>query len=142
MRALIRLLQFRFFPFKPDLALLVLRIWFGFNLLQLHGWGKLANFAERADRFSDPLGVSPPVSLALAILGEVFCSVLLMLGLGTRFAALGCGAVMVVAFYFAHGTALSGPRNGELAFMYLGAFLAIFIAGPGRFSLDARTGAR
>lgn len=142
MRSLIRLLQFRFMPFNSDLALLLLRVWFAVGLLTLHGWGKLSNFPERAARFSDPLGVGSPVSLALASFGEVFCAALLVLGFLTRFATLGCAAVVAVAFYFIHGAAFSGPRNGELAFMYLGAFVALFIAGPGRYSIDARTGAR
>lgn len=138
--SLIRLLQLRFMPFSPDLGLLVLRVWFGIGLLTLHGWGKLANFAERAGRFSDPLGVGSPVSLALATFGEVFCSSLVVLGFCTRFGAIGAGAVPLVAFYFVHGTTLSGPRNGELALMYLGAFVTIFLAGPGRYSVDARLG--
>ena len=139
---LIRLLQMRFMPVSPDLGLLVLRVWFASCLLTLHGWGKLANFAERAGKFSDPLGVGSPVSLTLATFGEVFCSALLVLGFCTRFAAAWAGSVVLVAFYFAHGAALSGPRNGELAFMYLGAFVTLFLAGSGRYSLDARTGAR
>jgi putative oxidoreductase len=140
--SLIRLLQLRFLGFSTDLGLLLLRVWFGGCLLSLHGWSKLAGFPERAARFSDPLGVSPPVSLALATGGEVLCTALLILGFCTRFAALWSGATMFVAFYFVHNAAFSGPRNGELAFIYLGAFVCLFLAGPGRFSIDARTGAR
>jgi putative oxidoreductase len=139
---IIRLLQFRFLPFSTNLGLLSLRVWSAACLLSLHGWGKVANFSERAARFTDPLGVTPPVSLILAAGGEVLCTVLLMLGFCTRVAALWSGATMFVAFYFVHDAALSGPRNGELAFLYLGTFVALFIAGPGRFSIDARTGAR
>jgi hypothetical protein len=46
----IRFVQLRFLPTSPDLALLVLRVWFAIPLLTLHGWGKLANFAERSQR--------------------------------------------------------------------------------------------
>ena len=49
---------------------------------------------------------------------------------------------MAVAFSFAHGGALSGPRNGELAFVFLAAFIAVFLAGAGRYSLDARRGVK
>lgn len=137
-----RLLQFRFLPASPDLALLLLRVWFGASLLTLHGWSKFTGFAERSHRFADPFGIGSPASMALAIFAEVICSVLLMLGLATRFAALACGIVMTTAFFHAHGARLTGQGNGELAFMYLGGFVALLVAGGGRYSLDGRTGGR
>jgi putative oxidoreductase len=73
----------------------------------------------------------------LAIVGEVVCSLLLILGLFTRPAAIGGMVTMAVAFLLIHGGKLSGEGNGELAFLYLIGFTAILIAGPGRFSLDA-----
>jgi putative oxidoreductase len=45
---------------------------------------------------------------------------------------------MSVAFFWVHGGKLVGEGNGELAFMYLIGFLTIFIAGPGRFSVDSK----
>jgi putative oxidoreductase len=33
---------------------------------------------------------------------------------------------------------LSGDHSGELAFIYLGGFVALFFAGGGRLSLDQR----
>ena len=131
-------LTFRFLPTNPDLALLLLRVTFGAGLLYLHGWGKLAGYTERMSRFADPFGIGSPASLALSIFAEVVCSVLVALGLFTRFAALVCVINMSVAFVYAHEMRLWGPRNGELAFAYLIAFLAIFLAGPGRYSLDRK----
>ncbi len=131
-------LRFRFLPANADLALLLLRVTFSAGLLYLHGWGKLATYSERMHRFADPFGVGSPVSLALSIFAEVVCSVLVALGLFTRFAALVCVINMSVAFVFAHELRLWGPRNGELAFAYLAVFLAIFIAGPGRYSMDGK----
>jgi len=139
---MLKLLQLRFLPTSVDLALLVLRCWFAVPLLTLHGWGKLANFAERSQRFSDPYGIGSAASLTLAVSAEVGCSLLLVLGLGTRFAALACAIVMGTAFFFSHGARFTGPGNGELAFVYGGAFVALLLAGGGRFSLDARTGGR
>ena len=43
---------------------------------------------------------------------------------------------MAVAFVKAHQMALKGPGSGELAFLYLAGFLAILIAGAGRWSVD------
>ena len=139
---MLKLLQLRFLPTSVNLALLVLRIWFALPLLTLHGWSKLTHFAERSPRFADPFGFGSPASLALVVFAEVFCSVLLVLGLFTRAAALTCGIAMATAFSHAHGARLSGQGNGELPFMFLGAFVALLLAGGGKFSLDARMGAR
>jgi putative oxidoreductase len=110
------------------------------GLLYLHGWGKFVTYGERASRFADPFGIGSPASLALSIFAEVVCAVLVALGLFTRLAALICVINMTVAFAVAHGMRLWGPRNGELAFMYLVVFVAIFLAGPGRYSMDGTTG--
>jgi len=139
---MMKLLQLRFLPTSADLALLVLRVWFAVPLATLHGWSKLANFAERSGRFADPFGIGPMASLSLVVFAEVFCSILLVLGLCTRFAAVTCAIAMGTAFYHAHGARFTGQGNGELAFMFLGAFVTILIAGGGRFSVDAQTGAK
>lgn len=135
-----KFLQLQFLPASADLALLLLRLWFGLPLLILHGSAKLMNFSSMAPGFPDPLGVGSHLSLGLALVGEVLCSALLVLGLFTRLAALGAGFTMAVAFWHVHHLALRGQGSGELAYVYLGAFVAILIAGPGRFSLDARSG--
>jgi putative oxidoreductase len=139
---MLKLLQLRFLPTSANLALLVLRIWFAVPLLTLHGWGKVTSFTERSQRFADPFGIGPLASLSLVVFAEVFCAVLLVLGLCTRLAATVCGIAMATAFTYAHGSRFTGQGNGELAFMYLGAFVTLLIAGGGRFSIDARTGAR
>lgn len=135
-----KILQLQFLPTSADLALLLLRLWFGLPLLLLHGLPKLMDFRAEAGSFPDPLGVGSPVSLGLAILGEVVCSSLLVLGLFTRLAALGAGTTMAVAFWRVHHLTLRGEASGELAYVYLGVFVALLLAGAGRFSLDARSG--
>jgi len=47
---------------------------------------------------------------------------------------------MGVAFLFVHKLALKGQGSGELAFIYLAGFVTLFIAGPGRFALDSKSG--
>ena len=141
MKSIIRFFQFGFLPRSVDLALLVLRLWLGLTMLLNHGRGKLMGFSEMAGKFSDPLGVGPTVSLSMAVFAEVVCAGLLALGLLTRFAALVLIILMAVAFFFVHGRALSGPSSGELAFIYLAGFVALFLAGPGRFSIDRKLGA-
>lgn len=120
-------------PFSLDLSLLVLRIAAG-GLMLLHGIPKLLHFAERAPKFSDPLGISSPASLALTVFAEFFCSVLVILGLWTRIALIPLLITMGVVFFIVHGNDSLGER--ELPLFYLLAYTAIFLAGPGKYSAD------
>jgi putative oxidoreductase len=140
MKSIIRFFQLNFLPRSVDLALLVLRIWLGLTILINHGRAKLTGFSSMAEKFSDPLGLGPTVSLSLAVFAEVGCGMLIALGLLTRFAALVLMILMGVAFFLVHGRAMSGPASGELAFIFLAGFVAIFLAGPGRFSVDRKLG--
>lgn len=133
------LLRADFLPASTDLALLLLRVWLGVSLLWLHGLGKIPRLMADEVRFASVAGLSPTVSLGLAVLGEVIAPVLLIIGLGARWAALLSAATMLGAFVVGHGMALSGERSGELPFVFLAGFLALLIAGPGRFSLDGRS---
>jgi putative oxidoreductase len=139
---MMKFLHLNFLPRSADTALLLLRVWHGGALLLLHGWGKLTNFSTMSSQFLDPFGIGKTPSLALAVCGELVCSALLVLGLFTRVAALGAAATMATAFWFAHEAKLTGQGNGELPFVFLGVYLALFIAGAGKFSLDANMGAK
>jgi putative oxidoreductase len=122
----------------PDLALLALRVWFGGLLFLLHGWMKVQTWSELSHRFADPFGIGSAASLALSMFAEVVCSSMLVLGLFTRFAALVCIINMTTAFIIGHGARLTGGHNGELAFLYLGAFVTLLLAGPGSYAMDDR----
>jgi putative oxidoreductase len=132
-----RLLTLKFLPLWPDLSLLLLRAWFGGLLLLLHGWMKISMYGAMSQKFPDPFGIGSPASLALSTFAEAVCSSLIVVGLFTRFAALVCIINMTTAFVIAHGAALTGSHSGELAFLYLGVFIALLLAGPGRFSIDS-----
>jgi putative oxidoreductase len=121
-----------------NLGLLLLRVWFGLSMLVLHGWPKLVGFSEKSKFFPDPLGVGSPTSLVLAILAEVVCSALIVVGLFGRLAALAWAGTMMMAFTHIHRVALSGENSGELAFLYLAASVVLLVAGSGGISLDAR----
>lgn len=118
------------------LALLVLRVWLGVAMLAHHGYDKLTTFGEKSAGFPDPLGVGHAMSLVLVVFAEFFCSLLLITGLLTRFAALVLAIDLTVAFIVVHKALLSGAHNGELAFIYLAGYVVLLIAGPGRFSAD------
>lgn len=137
-----KFLQLNALPRSVDGGLLVLRLWAGLTMALNHGWAKLSGFGKMAGGFADPLGVGSQVSLSLAIFGELICGLLIAFGLFTRFAAIGCGITMAVAFFMVHQRALSGPASGELAFIYLGAMVTLLLTGAGRFSADAKMGAK
>lgn len=119
-----------------DVGLLVLRVGLGLSMLLLHGWPKVQGLGEKAASFPDPLGVGPAMSLNLVVFAETLCALLLVVGLAARFALIPLVITMAVAFFVIHGGALSGEGNGEMAFLYLAGFVALLIAGPGRYSFD------
>lgn len=120
---------------KGNLALFVLRISFGAMMLFGHGWGKLAGFGEMSSQFPDPFGFGITLSLALTVFAEFFCSLALIFGIFTRLSTIPLIITMLTAVFIIHGA--DPYQKQELALIYLMAYLVIFIAGPGRYSLDA-----
>ncbi len=108
-----------------------LRISVGALMLFGHGLPKLQNFSAIAGQFPDPLGVGSATSLGLTVFAEFFCSLLIILGIGTRLAALPLMITMGVAFFVIH--AADPFSTKELALFYLLAFSAIFISGTGQY---------
>lgn len=131
-----KFLRLEFIDSSPDVALFLLRLWLGGSMLWLHGWGKLMDLFAGKFGFLDPIGIGQTPSFLLTIFAEVICSVLLVLGLATRWAAVVLAFTMGVAFFIVNGAALKG--GGELAWLYFGGYLVLFCAGAGRFSLDKK----
>jgi len=125
-----------FVPHSYDLALLVLRVTFGVSLFVKHGWEKLSNFSAMAATFPDPLHIGQTGSLACALTGDSLCSILVLVGLGTRLFSAVAVVNLFVAFALVHHFTWFGPSSGEMAYVYMCAYLALFIAGPGRYSVD------
>lgn len=122
------------FP-TEDLAKLILRVGLGVHMVALHGWGKVVAYSTLLATFPDPLGIGRKYSLMGAIAGEVVCAALVVLGLGTRFAAAGVAFTMGVAAFLQH--APDPWKRRELALVFLAGFLAIALLGGGRYALDA-----
>jgi len=132
------LLKLSFIPRSTDFALLVLRLWLGLTLFFNHGLGKLLHFSQTAAYFAnghlDPIGIGGNGTVALAVLAEVVCAALLVVGVATRFAALVIVIELAVAFVCVHHLQLAmGPGSGELPFIYLAGLVTIVLAGGGRF---------
>lgn len=69
---------------------------------------------------------------------EFFGGLLVMVGLGTRWAAFIASGEMAVAYWMGHGTKAFLPliNQGEMAVLYCFIFLTISAAGPGIWSID------
>lgn len=117
-----------------NIVLLILRVTVGFFMLS-HGMGKFYKLIGDAPiQFADPLGIGASASLTLAVFSEVLCSILLIIGLGTRLAAIPLLITMLVAAFIVHGA--DGFGKQELALTYAAIYLAIALAGAGKISLD------
>lgn len=135
-----RIVKLDFLRSSPDAAVLFLRVSIGLSLFLKHGYEKLFHFSRMAPTFSDPLHLGSTPSLVLAMVSDGICSLLIIVGLATRWACLYSFVVIFVAWsardhflYFGHLVA----DHGELTVLYLIGLIAIFIEGPGRYSLDA-----
>ncbi len=93
-----------------------------------------------AAHFPDPIHIGAVPSLVFALVSDAICSVLVMLGLATRWAALivviNIGVAWSLVHHFIFFARPQGD-HGELCFLYISVFLALFVAGAGRYSLDA-----
>lgn len=125
-----------------DAGILVLRIVIGSTLCLKHGVEKAFDFHRMATSTTLPfpnlfhLGVVP--TLVIALTSDFICSLLIVVGLGTRFATLIAFANIAVAWALVHHFAFFGPNadHGEIIVLFLGAMISIFLTGPGRYSLD------
>jgi putative oxidoreductase len=117
-----------------DLVLLIVRISIA-SLMLVHGIPKLINLVSGDPIiFPDVLGMGPELSLTLAVFAEVFCSILILVGFGTRLAAIPLSITMLVAALLIHS---SDPFSvKELSLHYLLVYVVLLIMGSGRFSID------
>lgn len=130
------LIRLSFLPTTPDCGMLALRIWLGLSMFLLHGLEKLQNFGTMVEGFAK-MGFPKPIAAA-AIIAEGVMSLFLVVGFATRWAAAFLATTMAVAFFMVHDALLKGKDNGELAFIYFAGFVAIFLAGGGRWSVDSK----
>ena len=105
------------------------------------GWLKLANWESTLYLFQDEYHVPllPPALAAVAgTTGEIVFPVLLILGLLTRYAALGLAFVNVMAVVSYKQVLLAAGFEAGLGQHYLWGtlLLVVMVFGPGRWSLD------
>lgn len=131
-----------------SLAPAVLRLALGLMILphglqKTLGWFGGHGFQGSMGYLTGTVG-APWLLALLAILAESVGGLMLLAGLGTRVAALGVGAVMLVAatMHWSNGFFMNwfGQQKGEgveFHLLALGIAGALLILGGGRFSVDA-----
>ena len=117
-----------------DIGLLIFRIGIA-GLMLTHGTPKLIRaFSGEEVSFADPLGMGQVLSFTFTIFAEFICSVLIILGLGTRLAAIPLIITMTVVAFVVHLD--DGFGRQELPLLYLAGFILLFFTGGGKYSLD------
>jgi putative oxidoreductase len=117
-----------------NLALLILRLGFG-GFLLTHGIPKLNMLSNPVD-FGDPIGLGATLSLILALIGEVVGPIFIIIGFKTKLATIPSIITMAVAAFIVHAKDDLGTKEHALLFMF--AFVAIFLAGAGKYSIDKK----
>lgn len=132
--------------FNLDLGLLLIRVILGV-LMAFYGYAKLTHFNEMAasdfwGKNISFLGMTGAVPLALTIFAELFCSLLLIVGLFSRFSLIILAFCMAYIFLvvFPFQIVSKGDNGFEFnsAFTYFIIYVALLLTGVGKYSLDAK----
>jgi putative oxidoreductase len=118
-------------------AMLLLRIVVA-GLMLKHGYDKMVHFEDTAKTMMNFMGIGQKASTALVIFAEFFCSLLVIIGLFTRFACIPLIITMAVALIKAHNNDFLG--DGQMATLYLVSFIVLLLTGPGKISIDSMIG--
>ncbi len=112
-------------------GLLLFRLILG-GFMIAHGWQKITHFELMSAGFTDPFHVGSSVSLLLIIFAEFGCSILVLVGLFTRFAA-----IPLIIGMFVAGFIVNSPfKFQELPTLYLSLYIVLIFLGSGKYSLD------
>jgi len=117
-----------------DLSLLLIRVAAG-GFMLTHGWGKLVKLVNGNFEFGDPIGLGVEVSLALTVFAEILCAFFVLIGLFTRLSAIPLIITMVVAVFVVHLDHDFGKK--EMGLFFLINYLALFLSGAGKYSVDS-----
>lgn len=114
---------------------LILRV--GFSALMIpHGWQKLNRVIAGEFAFADPLKIGEKPSLALVILAELVCPVLIILGFKTRVSTVPVIITMLVAALIIHEEDPWSKK--EFALLFVVGFTSILLLGAGKYSFDKK----
>ncbi len=104
-------------------------------LMWTHGIPKFTRLLEGNMQFGDPIGLGSTVSFALVVFSEAFCSLFILLGMGTRLATIPLIISSSVAAFVAHADDPFGKK--ELLLLYILIYFTLLVLGGGKYSIDA-----
>lgn len=116
-----------------NLALAILRIGFS-GLLLTHGIPKIGRLFADNIEFPNPIGLGATLSLILVLIAEVVAPAFVIIGYKTKLATIPTIILMTVAAFIVHASDPIGTK--EKALLFLIGFVVIFLAGPGKYSID------
>jgi putative oxidoreductase len=131
-------------PVHRDYGLLILRVIVGFSMAVHHGWGKIAGGPAGWEQIGGSMAnfgikFAPAMWGFLAAFAEFGCSILLVFGTLFRPAAGMLAFTMLVAAVVHLNMPPENPRSGwsgaSHAIELLAVYVALLLAGPGRFSV-------
>ncbi len=118
-----------------SVGLAILRI--GASAMMLtHGFPKFQKLISGDFQFANPIGIGESPSLFLTVIGEFIAPIMIIVGYKTRIAAIPTILTMFVAAFIVHREDAFGQK--ELALLYALVFIAVFLLGPGKYSVDKR----
>lgn len=137
-----RFLQFTGFSYS-NLGRLFVRLFVGVMFMQF-GIRQLVNFYALQSTFPTVFGWSPTTCLILMIIIELVCSLFIMVGFFTRLSTIPPIVSMILAeYYIIHDMlgdlelyGLDSVDPGYLPIMFIGFYLYLWLAGPGKISVD------
>ena len=135
-------LQFTGYTYS-NLGRLFIRLFVGVMFMQF-GIRHLVNFSTMSADFPTMLGISSEACLIIMIINELLCSLFIMAGFLTRLSTIPPILSMIVAeWYILHdlvpNTSIYGLDStdpGYVPILFIGIYLFILLAGPGKISLD------
>ena len=126
-----------------NLGRLFMRLFVGVMFIQF-GIRQLVNYHTEVTTFPSILGMSSECGLIVLITIELVCSILIMAGFLTRLATIPPIIAMAVAeWHILYNLlpdksiySITSTQPGYVPVMFIGIFLFIILAGPGKVSLD------
>lgn len=130
---------------SSEVGLAILRIGTGAALFLRHGWEKQPmHWAQFMAHFPDPVHIGSRPSFFIAFVSDFVCSLLLVLGVATRWAALFCFCNILVAWALVHRFAFFGHgaagEHGEVMVLHLIALLTLVLTGSSALSISSLRG--
>ena len=126
-----------------NMARLFLRLFVGVMFMQF-GIRHLVSYSQIAPDFPTIFSWEPSTCLVIMITIELVCSLFIMVGFLTRIATIPPILSMIAAeYYILHDLiphisiyGIDSTQPGYLPIMFIGIYLYILLAGPGKISLD------